>query len=250
MMFPSLRGGNDNPGTKEGFLGEVNDVLASADYLAREPSVDPNRMYLGGHSTGGTLVLLVAESTDRFRAVFSFGPVSDVSGYLTQYLPFDTSNSREVGLRSPGRWLESIHCARRSCSRGQRSSNISSLKAMQRRPRTRWFTSWRSTRRSFQRARADQRSPREKDRGGSGATNEHQLHCAGIKREQSQVTRDQAGEPRRPPVAASVSARYDRGRSAEQPGRKVIHVSQGAERVAVVPHAGSSRVAAACPGRL
>ena len=34
MMFPSLRGGNDNPGTKEGFLGEVDDVLAAADYLA------------------------------------------------------------------------------------------------------------------------------------------------------------------------------------------------------------------------
>src|SRR5260370_33497281 len=33
-MYPSLRGGNDNPGTKEGFLGEVDDVLAAADYLA------------------------------------------------------------------------------------------------------------------------------------------------------------------------------------------------------------------------
>ena len=42
MMFPSLRGGNDNPGTKEGFLGEVDDVLAAADYLAAQPSVDPN----------------------------------------------------------------------------------------------------------------------------------------------------------------------------------------------------------------
>src|SRR5205807_8703685 len=30
MMFPSLRGGNDNPGVKESFLGEVEDVLASA----------------------------------------------------------------------------------------------------------------------------------------------------------------------------------------------------------------------------
>src|SRR5215831_21087993 len=31
MMFPSLRGGNDNPGLKEGFFGEVDDVLAAAD---------------------------------------------------------------------------------------------------------------------------------------------------------------------------------------------------------------------------
>src|SRR5262245_48102761 len=34
MMFPSLRGGNTNPGRKEGFLGEVDDVLAARDFLA------------------------------------------------------------------------------------------------------------------------------------------------------------------------------------------------------------------------
>lgn len=28
MMFPSLRGGNDNPGVQESFFGEVDDVLA------------------------------------------------------------------------------------------------------------------------------------------------------------------------------------------------------------------------------
>ncbi|MGE3809330.1 MAG: alpha/beta hydrolase family protein, partial [Gemmataceae bacterium] len=33
MMFPSLRGGNDNPGVKEGFLGEVDDVVAAAEFL-------------------------------------------------------------------------------------------------------------------------------------------------------------------------------------------------------------------------
>jgi acetyl esterase/lipase len=108
MMFPSLRGGNDNPGAKEGFLGEVDDVLAAADYLAKQPFVDPGRIYLGGHSTGGTLVLLVAECSDRFRAVFSFGPVHDVSGYPPEYLPFDTSNPQEVKLRSPGPWLASV----------------------------------------------------------------------------------------------------------------------------------------------
>src|SRR5262249_6398512 len=27
-MFPSLRGGNDNPGRREGFYGEVDDVMA------------------------------------------------------------------------------------------------------------------------------------------------------------------------------------------------------------------------------
>jgi acetyl esterase/lipase len=108
LMFPSLRGGNDNPGAKEGFLGEVDDVLAAAEYLGKQEYVDSSRIYLGGHSTGGTLVLLVAECSDRFRAVFSFGPADDVAGYGPQYLPFDTSNRRELELRSPGRWLGSI----------------------------------------------------------------------------------------------------------------------------------------------
>ena len=105
MMFPSLRGGNDNPGQQENFFGEVDDVLAAADFLARQTFVDPTRIYLGGHSTGGTLVLLTAEYSTRFRAVFSFGAVDDIRRYgkLTS-LPFDThdgANSTCVG-RSPG----------------------------------------------------------------------------------------------------------------------------------------------------
>jgi acetyl esterase/lipase len=108
MMFPSLRGGNDNPGVKEGFFGEVDDVLAAAEFLAKQAYVDPSRIYLGGHSTGGTLVLLVAECSGRFRVVFSFGPGANILGYDRKYLPFDTSSAREGELRSPGYWLHSI----------------------------------------------------------------------------------------------------------------------------------------------
>jgi dipeptidyl aminopeptidase/acylaminoacyl peptidase len=108
MMFPSLRGGNDNPGTRESFLGEVDDVIAAAGFLAKQPYVDPNRIYLGGHSTGGTLVLLVAEMSDRFRAVFSFGPVGDVSRYGGNYAHFDPKQPNELRLRAPEIWLASI----------------------------------------------------------------------------------------------------------------------------------------------
>ena len=109
MMYPSLRGGNDNPGWREGFYGEVDDVIAAADFLAKQEGVDPNRIYLGGHSTGGTLAMLVAESCDRFRAVFSFGAVDQVSRYGAEDLPFDLSNPKELQLRQPLRWLSSIH---------------------------------------------------------------------------------------------------------------------------------------------
>jgi pimeloyl-ACP methyl ester carboxylesterase len=107
MMFPSLRGGNKNPGVKEGFLGEVDDVLAAAEFLAQQPYVDTSRIYLGGHSTGGTLVLLAAECSNRFRAVFSFGPVHDPAGYPKDYVPFNTKNELECSLRAPIGWL---HC--------------------------------------------------------------------------------------------------------------------------------------------
>ena len=108
MMFPSLRGGNDNPGVREGFFGEVEDVIAARDYLAGQDYVDAGRIYLGGHSTGGTLVLLVAAASDRFRAVFSFGPVANLAGYPAEYRPFDTTNAGEFELREPVHWLGAI----------------------------------------------------------------------------------------------------------------------------------------------
>jgi len=108
MMFPSLRGGNRNPGEHEGNFGEVQDVLAAADWLAAQDYVDPQRIYLGGHSTGGTLVLLTSELSDRFRAVFSFGPISTLDNSYARHLGVAFNNQRELDLRSPGLWLDSI----------------------------------------------------------------------------------------------------------------------------------------------
>ncbi len=109
-MYPSLRGGNDNPGYEEGFLGEAEDILAAADFLAAQPGVDPHRIYLGGHSTGGTMTLIESEYTSRFRAVFSFGPIDRVDGYdpATLEQPGDPKDPRELWLRSPINWLGSI----------------------------------------------------------------------------------------------------------------------------------------------
>jgi pimeloyl-ACP methyl ester carboxylesterase len=108
LMVPSLRGGNDNPGRREFFYGELDDVAACAAYLRTLPYVDPARVYLGGHSTGGTVALLAAEYTDTFRAVFSFGPVDDPTGYGAEYAGFNTRDAKEVEIRSPGKWLGSI----------------------------------------------------------------------------------------------------------------------------------------------
>jgi acetyl esterase/lipase len=111
MMVPSLRGGNRNPGHEEAFAGEIDDVLAAADFLAKQPYVEPTRIYLGGHSTGGTLVLLTAEASARFRAVFAFGPVGQAAIYGADFLRVDLTKltRQEATLRAPDAWLPSVH---------------------------------------------------------------------------------------------------------------------------------------------
>lgn len=54
--------------------GEVDDVLAAARYLAQQPKVDPNRIYLGGHGSGAALALLVAAAPNPFQGVIAYEP--------------------------------------------------------------------------------------------------------------------------------------------------------------------------------
>ncbi|WP_395751255.1 DUF4190 domain-containing protein [Prosthecobacter sp.] len=109
MLYPSLRGGNQNPGFKEGLLGEVDDVLAALAWLKQQPYIDPARIYLGGHSTGGTLALLVAGSTTDLRAVISFGPAHSTAAYGQDVLPFDVENEAEAIPRAPILCLDAIN---------------------------------------------------------------------------------------------------------------------------------------------
>ena len=135
VMFPTLRGGNTNPGARELGMGEVDDVLAAAEHLARLPYVDPAQIYLGGHSTGGTLALLVAQLSTRFAAVLALGPVADVRDYGPSY--GNGINWRalvnaddEVRLRSPGEWMGSIRSPTYVIEGKQSPSNLRSLSAM------------------------------------------------------------------------------------------------------------------------
>jgi pimeloyl-ACP methyl ester carboxylesterase len=82
MMAPSLRGGN----------------------------IDPTRIYLGGHSTSATLVLLTAEASDRFRAVFAFGPRDAATDHrLFAGTDLSKLDPRELLLRTGAYWLASVH---------------------------------------------------------------------------------------------------------------------------------------------
>lgn len=106
VVAPMLRGENGQPGTFSLFYDEVDDVLALARYLRRRPDVDGRRIYLAGHSTGGTIALLAAMTDRRFRAVASFSASPDQvlfvrHGIRPGDIPFDVGDGRELEMRSP-----------------------------------------------------------------------------------------------------------------------------------------------------
>ena len=132
MMFPTLRGGNDNAGNIEVNYGEVDDVIAAAEYLASLPYIDSSRIYLGGHSTGGTLALLVSEvasSThpDLFKEVISFGATQQTM--FLHEVAFTGDEQREMDLRAPANWTDDIRMPTWIIE-GKRSVNYLDLEPM------------------------------------------------------------------------------------------------------------------------
>src|SRR5438105_10119984 len=113
VVTPMLRGENGQPGSFTMFYDEVDDVLAAADALAKLPYVDDKHIYVSGHSAGGTLSLLTAMASPRFRAAASFSgsPNQKTFAQQGQYpVPFDQSNPLELDLRSPVVYATSFKC--------------------------------------------------------------------------------------------------------------------------------------------
>jgi len=111
VLTPMLRAENGQVGAFSYFYDEVDDVLAAAEYLAKLPYVDPTRVFLAGHSVGGTLTLLAAQSSRRFRAATSFSGASFWPEFAeSQVLPFDRSRPEEIRMRSPINYASSFHC--------------------------------------------------------------------------------------------------------------------------------------------
>lgn len=109
VLFASYRGWHDNPGQPEMLLGEVDDYLAAADYMRALPYVDPDHLYLAGHSTGGSIVALAAGLTDKYRAAFSFSPIGRIEDYGME-LRFDVASPDDLEwtLRSPAACIADV----------------------------------------------------------------------------------------------------------------------------------------------
>ncbi len=116
VMTPVLRGENGQPGFYTMFYDEVNDVLAAAEALGRLPYVDPGRLYVAGHSAGGTLALLAALTSNRFRAAASFSGSPDQVSFARgqeELVPFNRSDKKEYQMRSPLAFARSFKCPTR-----------------------------------------------------------------------------------------------------------------------------------------
>jgi dienelactone hydrolase len=113
VMTPLLRGENGLPGSYSMFYNEVDDVLAAAEVFAKMPHVDGQRVYIAGHSVGGTITLLTAMTSNRFRAAASFSGSPDQVAWArgqSEVVPFDPNNKMEFQLRSPLAYPRSFKC--------------------------------------------------------------------------------------------------------------------------------------------
>ncbi len=114
-MTPILRGENGTSGSFSLYYDEVDDVLAAAETLAKRPDVDPARIYVTGHSAGGTLAMLAALASTRFRAAASLSGVADstIQADDEMLITFDASNIDEFRMRSALVFAASFKCPAR-----------------------------------------------------------------------------------------------------------------------------------------
>jgi dienelactone hydrolase len=96
--------------------GVVNGRNALEFVLAKLPQVDPERIYCAGHSSAGTLSLLLAAHEPRLRGCVAYAPATDVALRLEELTSQPTANlllpgvSRFVTQASPKTHMRRIQC--------------------------------------------------------------------------------------------------------------------------------------------
>jgi dienelactone hydrolase len=113
VLAPMLRGENGLPGSYSMLFDELDDVLAAAEALAGLPYVRADHLYVAGHSVGGTLTLLTAMRSSRFRAAASFSGSPDQAAWSSghpELVPFNPRKPDELKVRSPLAFATSFRC--------------------------------------------------------------------------------------------------------------------------------------------
>jgi dienelactone hydrolase len=111
VFMPQLRAENGNAGNFEMFGGEVDDAIAAGVYLQRVPGVDPKRVYVMGHSVGGSLAILAAQMPSPYKASASlsgFARLTEWIDHFPRIVPFDLKNTSERAIRDPYLYVSSV----------------------------------------------------------------------------------------------------------------------------------------------
>jgi len=115
VFMPAFRGENGNPGDYEFVKGEVDDAKAAIQWLAQQPYIDKNEIYVFGHSMGGCIALALSLHKDlpiRFTGAcsgvfekesFAAWASNDKFG-----VPFDFTNEDECVIRCPVYFLDQM----------------------------------------------------------------------------------------------------------------------------------------------
>lgn len=112
VIAPMLRGENGNPGEYQAFYGEVDDVVAVGRHAATLRGVDPERIFLAGHSVGGVLTVLASMMPSNYRAAAGLSGFLDMRAWAQDpdrsKVPYDSGNSEEIRLRNPMAFADSL----------------------------------------------------------------------------------------------------------------------------------------------
>lgn len=111
LLIPMLRAENGNPGSFEGFYGEVDDAIAAGRFVSQVPYVDPDYVFVAGHSVGAVLTVLAAMMPSDYRAAAALSGYLDMAEWVAdddELFVFDTENPQEIRLRNPMEFAPSL----------------------------------------------------------------------------------------------------------------------------------------------
>lgn len=97
VLFPTLRGEPGNPGEHELLLGERDDVRAAIAWLAKDPAVDPGRIFVFGDAEGGALAGLLVGSAAAIGSFAGVFPEQELVRYDPPF-PLDDTEGRRARL--------------------------------------------------------------------------------------------------------------------------------------------------------